>query len=81
MSRQAGELLRHRLLQPGGAKEPRCMVEGLLAGPGAADHHSSSGSGSSRPGAAGVAPGLHASGGGFFPDLQAMLQQQGLLAA
>ena len=85
-SRQAGELLRHRLLEPGGAKEPHSMVQDLLSGS-AASSGGSGGSGTSRAGSgsgglgAAAAAGLHASGGGFFPDLGAMLEQQGLLAA
>lgn len=69
MSREAGELLRRRLLQPGGAKEAHCMVEDLLS-PGSGTSSSSGGDG-----------GLCQEGGGWYPDPSAMLLQQGLVAA
>ncbi|PRW32540.1 putative mitochondrial intermediate mitochondrial [Chlorella sorokiniana] len=78
-SRAAGELLRHRLLEPGGAKEAHCMVEDLLASPPSSSGSSGStntGSGSPSSSSGG---GLCHAGGGYFPDPAAMLEQQGLL--
>ncbi|KAL4424571.1 hypothetical protein ABPG77_009155 [Micractinium sp. CCAP 211/92] len=89
-SREAGELLRHRLLQPGGAKEARSMVEDLLSpschkgatssGGAGCDSGSGSGSGSSGGGAASGSGALCQAAGGVYPDPSAMLRQQGLLA-
>lgn len=82
MSREAGELLRHRLLQPGGAKEARSMVEDLLL-PSARASKTAVGGGGSKPGSDGDAGGRGAlcrAAGGFYPDPSAMLRQQGLLA-
>ncbi|KAL4855723.1 Mitochondrial intermediate peptidase [Chlorella vulgaris] len=72
LSRSAGELLRHRLLEPGGAKEARCMVADVLA--------SSALTPSSTSGSRVTVGGLCGAAGGWYPDPTAMLRQQQLHA-
>lgn len=81
--REAGELLRHRLLEPGGAKEAHCMVEDLLSSPttSTSTSHSSSSSSSASSSGSNSSGGLCQAGGGWYPDPEAMLRQQHLLPA